>query len=116
MKPGRRNRATKEDILAARTAIWPDDASCPLCGRTMVKGRSLNEHHLIPRMYGGVERYVMHKVCHSKLHSVFNEGELAHKYNTFEKLREHPQIVSFIKWVRKQDPELMTKHVSARYR
>ncbi|RYZ67880.1 MAG: HNH endonuclease [Proteobacteria bacterium] len=76
----------------------------------MKAGASVNEHHLIPRMYGGIEKYVMHRVCHSKIHSVFTESELAAVYNTFAKLLDHPDIKSFVKWVRKQDPLFNTKH------
>lgn len=108
--PRKKLKATKEEKLAARQAIWPEDGLCPLCGRAMKAGSSLNEHHLIPRMYGGVEKHVMHRVCHSKIHSIFSEAELAAVYHTFEKLREHPDVRSFIKWVRKQDPEFNTKH------
>jgi 5-methylcytosine-specific restriction endonuclease McrA len=109
-RPKKGRRPTKQELKAARVAIWPDDALCPLCGREMVAGHTLNEHHLVPRSYGGTERYIMHRVCHSKIHSVFSEAELAYVYNTFEKLREQPAIRSFVKWVRKQNPEHMTKH------
>lgn len=75
-----------------------------------MRGTSLNEHHLIPRMYGGIEKYVMHRVCHSKIHSAISEHDLAFNYNTFERLREQPDLKRFIKWIRKQDPEFNTKH------
>ncbi len=81
----------------------------------MLKGSaSLNEHHLIPRMYGGIEKSVVHRVCHSKIHSVLSESELAFEFNTFAKLREHADLRRFIKWVRKRDPDFNTKHVRPR--
>ena len=76
----------------------------------MIEGPSLNEHHLIPKSYGGTKRFIIHRVCHNKIHSVFTEAELAYVYNTFEKLKEHPAILSYVKWVRKQDPERIVKH------
>ena len=76
----------------------------------MVRGQSVNEHHLIPRMFGGLEKFFIHRVCHSKVHSVLPELELAFHYNTFAKLREQPELKRFIKWIRKQDPEFTTKH------
>ena len=76
----------------------------------MIPGASLNEHHLVPKSYGGAEKHVMHKVCHNKIHSVLSEAELALIYNSFEKLKEHPEIQKFIKWVRKQDPEINVGH------
>lgn len=75
-----------------------------------MRGSSLNEHHLIPRMYGGLEKYFIHRVCHSKIHSILPESELAFQYNTFAKLREQPALKRFIKWIGKQDPEFTTKH------
>ena len=87
---------------------------CPLCGREMIAGPSLNEHHLIPKMYGGREKYKIHRVCHSKIHSVFDEWTLAKVYFTFEQLRRNEEIAGFIKWVRKQDPEKNTKHARKR--
>jgi len=110
MRVSRRAKPTKEQILQGRVAHWPEDDLCPLCGRKMVVGSSVNDHHLIPRMYGGTQKYSVHKVCHSKIHSVFSEAELAYVYNSFEKLRSHPEIIKFLKWVRKQDSEFMTKH------
>lgn len=114
MATSRRSKPSKEEVLEARITIWPENGLCPLCGREMRPGPTVNEHHLIPRMYGGTRRYAIHKVCHNKLHSVFSEAELARVYDTFEKLRTHPEIARFIKWVRKQDPEFMTKHVRPR--
>ena len=41
----------------------------------------------------------MHSICHSKLHSLFSESELANKYNTIEKLLENDDIKAFVKWI-----------------
>ena len=101
---------SKDERLSARAAIWPETNLCPLCGRVLVRGASLNEHHLVPRMYGGIEKYFMHRVCHSKIHSVLSESELAFELNTFAKLRAHPDLARFIKWIRKRDPSFNTKH------
>jgi hypothetical protein len=76
----------------------------------MIPGGSLNEHHLIPKSYGGTEKYVMHKSCHSKIHSLFSEADLAYVFNSFPALLRHPGIQSFVKWVRKQDPETTIRH------
>lgn len=65
-------------------------------------------------MYGGIEKFIVHRICHSKIHSVFTEAELAFEYNTFAKLREHPEMARFIKWVRKRDPEYFDKHARMR--
>lgn len=80
---------------------------CPLCARELVTGPSIDEHHLIPRLKGGRKgpTVMLHKVCHTKIHSVFTESELARVYNTIEKLLEHPDIQKFVEWVRKKPPE-----------
>jgi hypothetical protein len=81
--------------------------SCPLCDRELVPGPSIDEHHLIPRLKGGKNgpKVMLHKVCHSKIHSIFKESELARVYNTIEKLLEHEEIQKFVKWVTKKHPE-----------
>lgn len=78
------------------------DCICPLCKRLL--GKSQNEHHLVPKLKGGRlgPTVFLHKVCHSKIHSLFTETELASKYNTIEKLLGNEEIQKFIKWVSKK--------------
>ncbi|MFL5814093.1 MAG: HNH endonuclease [Bdellovibrionia bacterium] len=68
-------------------------------------GPSLNEHHLVPKSLGGREKYVIHKTCHQKIHSVFTEKELEKEYHTFERLLSHPEMNKFVRWVKKQPAE-----------
>ena len=110
MTYSRRKKPTKSELLADRTAVWPEDDLCPLCHREMKRGKSVDEHHLVPRMYGGTKKFFVHRVCHTKIHSVFSEAELAQIYNTFELLRAQPEIRAFIRWIRKHDPDFTTKH------
>ena len=78
---------------------------CPICNRDMIPGKSLDDHHLIPRTFKGKETVALHKICHRKLHSVLTEREMQHHYHTVERLLEHEEIQKFIKWVKKKDPE-----------
>lgn len=78
---------------------------CPLCGRQMIAGASVDEHHFVPKSKGGRDKVPLHKICHRKIHSLFNEKELSLVYNTPEKLLEHPDIQAFVKWVQKKQPE-----------
>ena len=78
---------------------------CPICNRDMIPGKSLDDHHLIPRTFKGKETVALHKICHRKLHSVLTEREMQHYYHTVERLLEHEEIKKFIKWVKKKDPE-----------
>lgn len=83
---------------------------CPLCGRELIEGKSINKHHMIPRTFGGRESVWMHRVCHGKIHAVFTERELLQHYHTPERLLEHPEVQKFVRWIRRKDPEYVTKH------
>lgn len=89
---------------------WPEDKLCPLCGRLMKDDTSVNAHHLVPKAYGGREKFAIHKVCHSKIHATFTESELAKELNTFAKLKAHPEMNAFIRWFRRKDPCFTIKH------
>jgi hypothetical protein len=83
---------------------------CPLCDRPLVPGPSIDEHHLIPRTYKGTQTVTLHRVCHGKIHSVLSEKDLRDHYHTIDALRTHPDIVTFIHWVRKKHPEFVDGH------
>ena len=89
---------------------------CPLCGRPMLPGPSLNEHHLMPRRYGGRETVTMHRVCHGKIHAVLSEAELRDHYHTVESLRAHPELAAFIRWIARKPPEFIDGHAGGRGR
>lgn len=78
---------------------------CPICDRDMIPGKSLDDHHLIPRTFKGKEKITLHMICHKKLHSCITEREMQHYYHTVERLLEHEEIQKFVKWVKKKDPE-----------
>lgn len=82
----------------------------------MLPGPSLNEHHLMPRRYGGRETVTMHRVCHGKIHAVLTEAELRDHFHTVESLREHPDLSAFIQWIARKPPEFMDGHAGGRGR
>lgn len=88
--------------------------SCPICERLMYDDGSVDKHHFIPKSKGGRETGYIHKVCHSKIHSLFTEKELAVEYKTAEKLREHPEIQKFLKWVSSKSPSFYDKSKRSR--
>lgn len=92
------------------------DDRCPLCGRPLVPGPSVDAHHLVPRTYGGGETVRMHRVCHGKIHAVFAEKDLRDHYHTLDRLRAHPEIRKFVAWVRKKHPEFHDGHAGGRGR
>src|SRR5262245_51938663 len=106
--------STKQQRAAEKAAERLPDAEsppaqphCPLCGRLMVLGPSADEHHLVPKSKRGRDKFLVHRVCHTKIHATLTEKELADSYHTWEALREQPEIAAFIAWVQKKPPEYM---------
>ena len=89
---------------------------CPLCGREMVEGPSVDLHHLVPKSKKGKETVLLHLICHRKIHSLLSEKEIATKYNTIAKLQEHEDIKTFIEWVSKKNPEFVDTFKDSRDR
>lgn len=75
---------------------------CPICLRELAEPSC--RHHLVPLSQGGKGdlTVMMHKICHSKVHSVFNEKELARTYTSIEKIMENEDIQKFATWVKKK--------------
>ena len=75
-----------------------DDWECPICGRA--SDDTLSEHHLIPKSKKGSKTVTLHSVCHSKIHSVFTNAELANWYNTIELIMEREEMQKFKKYMK----------------
>jgi len=89
------------------------EGSCQLCGRTNL---SLTRHHLIPRsrhnkalMQRSFSRTEMSgdiamlcRPCHSQIHNIFANHELANYYHTVARLRAHSEVEKFVNWVKKR--------------
>lgn len=86
------------------------DERCPLCNRIMPTGPTTDEHHLIPKSKGGVDKFRLHKICHQKIHATLSENELAKHYHTWRALKNHPEIAKFIAWVQKRPPDYIDKN------
>jgi hypothetical protein len=99
---------------AAPEADAPADPDCPLCGRLLVPGPTTDEHHLVPKSQEGREKFLVHRVCHTKIHATISEKRLASEYHTWEALRAHPQIAAFIEWVKNKPPEFMARNARSR--
>ncbi len=100
----RAQRNTPEQAHATTYTAQPL-GNCPLCGRPLVAGRSVDEHHLVPKSQGGRQTFTMHRICHRKIHASLSEKELARDFSTWPALQGHPEIASFITWVQKKIPE-----------
>jgi 5-methylcytosine-specific restriction endonuclease McrA len=84
--------------------------NCPICGREMIEGPSVDDHHLIPKSKGGKYMNVVriHRICHNKIHSVWTESELAQEFHTVEKIVQNNEIKKFIKWLKKKPADFYT--------
>lgn len=83
---------------------------CPLCGRMLIPGPTVDEHHLVPKSKGGTAKTLIHKICHQKIHSLLSETTLAREYFTWEALKAHPELEKFIEWVQKRPADYVDKN------
>lgn len=60
--------------------------------------------------------WYIHRICHSKIHSLFTNKELERGLFTFEALRAHEDIQRFITWVRKKPAEYVGRNFKAKRR
>jgi hypothetical protein len=104
----------KEEETPVRPAEGKHLGPCPVCGRKMVAGPSVDRHHWQPKSQGGRLAQTIHLICHRKLHTLFTEKELATTYATPEEVRQHPQMQIFIRWVRRRPPEFIDRHKKTR--
>ncbi|MFD1017794.1 HNH endonuclease [Thalassobacillus hwangdonensis] len=81
-----------------------DGNTCDLCMRSPI---TTTVHHLVPKQHGGADGPVadLCSACHRQVHALFTNQELAAFYHTVERLRDHPDMYKYLKWVKKQDPE-----------
>lgn len=105
---------TEIEIAASAEAV------CELCGRNEV---ALTRHHLIPRARHNKARTRRHfsrdemvteiamicRPCHSQVHRLFANHELASYYHTIARLRDHSEMQKFIQWIRKRPSGLKVR-------
>lgn len=89
---------------------------CPICGRQMIEGPSVNRHHWVPRSKGGLDASHIHVICHRMLHRTFSENELATDYTDPVIIRDHPTIDGFVRWVRRKPAEFIDRAKAPRGR
>jgi hypothetical protein len=106
--PKRRDRELE---AAYPSVVLTTEPTCPLCDRPIEAGDG-NEHHLVPVHKGGQSgpTVFVHVFCHSKVHSVFTNAELAKTYNTPEAIRSHPAMAEFIHWLQSKPAGFRTKN------
>jgi ATP-dependent protease Clp ATPase subunit len=79
---------------------------CQLCERECDQ---ITAHHLVPRQHTKRKKLAASQTidicsaCHRQIHSLFDNRLLATELNTLEKLKQQPDMVRFLNWIKKQD-------------
>lgn len=89
---------------------WPlpgplvTEVRCGLCEREVQR---TSRHHLVPREEGGRYGPVVElcQPCHSTVHLLLSNRELARRYNTVENLRNAEELQKYLHWVRRSRVE-----------
>lgn len=81
---------------------------CPLCER-VIPDTQRDAHHLVPKSQGGVKTVWLHRICHRQVHALLNENELARHYCEVSRLREHPDLAVFLRWVRNKPADFFER-------
>jgi len=80
--------------------------TCDLCERDVEK---LTIHHLVPKQklkrHGGPVTIIsICSSCHRQIHSLYDNTTLLRELNSLEKLKNDPEMATFLSWIKKQDP------------
>ncbi|SDH10977.1 HNH endonuclease [Roseospirillum parvum] len=102
--------APRRDPPPRDPAPGSDLGPCPLCGRPMIAGPSVDRHHWRPRRHGGRDWDWLHVVCHRKIHAELSEAALATSHHTPAALKAEPAITAFLKWVAGKPAEFIDHH------
>jgi hypothetical protein len=86
----------------------PTPLLCPLCERAIPPAQR-DAHHLVPKSKGGRHTEFLHRVCHRQIHALLTETQLARQFNTVESLREHPELATFLGWVKTKPDDFMVR-------
>ena len=96
--------------MATNVRISPKPATRELCGRNI---SNLTQHHLIPRTRHRNKRIQKQfsrsemqtrilwvcRPCHSHIHTVLSEKDLASRFNNRTTLLQHADIQRFVEWL-----------------
>jgi hypothetical protein len=90
------------------TPVPPDTITCPLCEREIPKAQR-DAHHLVPKSKGGRQTEFLHRVCHRQIHALLTEAQLARQYATVEALLAHPELQTFVAWVKTKPDDFFVR-------
>jgi len=99
------------DLVPGRINGESMTGTCAICERE----ETLTRHHLIPRTRHpnkknkrDFDRVTVKQTvgicrpCHSQIHRLLTEKELERGWNSVEKLRTHPELEKFARWIAKK--------------
>ncbi len=89
------------------------ETRCGLCEREV---QHTSRHHLVPREEGGRYGPVVDlcQPCHSTVHLLLTNRELARRYNTVESLRGAEELQKYLHWVRRNRVERISNRRARR--
>ena len=72
---------------------------CELCNRNV---STITKHHLIPVEKGGNKFNTIHLciACHTSLHALFTNRELAARFNSLELIKRDPKIIKYLGFIK----------------
>ncbi|GAB2777513.1 hypothetical protein HNQ93_001793 [Hymenobacter luteus] len=91
----------------------PAEIRCGLCEREV---QHTSRHHLVPREEGGHHGPIVDlcQPCHSTVHLLLTNRELARRYNTVERLRAAEELQKYLHWVRRNRVERISNRRARR--
>lgn len=104
---GRIKRRLAQSVVVPTS---PEEAMpvCPLCDRPIPPAQR-DAHHLVPKSRGGVQTAWLHRICHRQIHALFTESELARDLHQVDALRQHPEMMRFLDWVRRKPDDFFER-------
>ncbi|MCF1470598.1 HNH endonuclease [Agrobacterium vitis] len=94
-------RKNREDMDSRDVELEP--VLCPMCERVIPDDQK-DDHHLVPKSKGGKITVCLHRVCHSQIHAIFTDAQLAKKFSTITAILEDPAMQKFVTWVKTKPP------------
>lgn len=81
------------------------EVKCSFCNIITV----CRQHHLIPRVKGGIKTVLTCMTCESFIHQSWSHSELRDIYNSTDAILATVQFQKFLKWRRKQSADTIFK-------
>ncbi|CEG36155.1 hypothetical protein F443_18872 [Plasmopara halstedii] len=122
---GKKQIVREDEIVLDEDVADSEDSGnskglCEMCERPT----KLTAHHVIPRVThakylrkGYTKEFLnfcimICRQCHSKIHAVEDNKTLAREYNTLEKIMQHPEIIAWVAYARKQKARVIPRKKS----